>query len=472
MTSRLKELRVYGLFGLYNHVIPFHLDDRITAIIGPNGFGKTACLKIIEAFFRRNYSYWLNIPFDRILFEFTGGEEVEISSDSTGEDQPARAESTGAWGRPKKSVSFRISVPSHAPMVWRPAALTASSRPFRELSRVLPHMRNVGPDEWIDRRDGEEITTADLIARYGRTIPPKLLDALKGDEPEMLRHLLSGIECHLIETQRLLVLPGSTAGQAIEEEEFDWSGPARKSSSPLAVQQKASQLSQIIKNTLTEYAALSQSLDRSFPRRVLESPLKGASRVPDTELRKELERLDERRKALMAAGILDTDFEPVTISFGSIDPGVARVLQIYVTDTDKKLTVFDRLRERLDVLKDLINRRFSDKSLRVNKERGFEIVSTTGREVPLDKLSSGEQHQLILTFELLFEVQKDSLILIDEPELSLHVTWQKSFIDSLKRMIQLNGFDVVLATHSPPLVARHYGLTVELGPVDEQDQLV
>jgi predicted ATP-dependent endonuclease of OLD family len=67
----------------------------------------------------------------------------------------------------------------------------------------------------------------------------------------------------------------------------------------------------------------------------------------------------------------------------------------------------------------------------------------------------------------LFEVSKDSLILIDEPELSLHVAWQKTFIDSLARIISLNAFDVLLATHSPALVARHFNLAIELGPVDE-----
>ena len=78
-----------------------------------------------------------------------------------------------------------------------------------------------------------------------------------------------------------------------------------------------------------------------------------------------------------------------------------------------------------------------------------------------------KQHQLILVFDLLFEVKQNSFILIDEPELSLHVAWQKTFIESLSRIIELNAFDVLLATHSPALVARHFGLTVGLGAVDE-----
>jgi len=96
-------------------------------------------------------------------------------------------------------------------------------------------------------------------------------------------------------------------------------------------------------------------------------------------------------------------------------------------------------------------------------------IRTRDHVVPLEKLSSGEQHQLVLFFELLFELKENALILIDEPELSLHVAWQKKFLSDLNRIIELNQFDVILATHSPQLVSRWSDLVVELGEVDEAD---
>jgi predicted ATPase len=220
-----------------------------------------------------------------------------------------------------------------------------------------------------------------------------------------------------------------------------------------------------LKDTLTTYANLSQSLDRSFPLRVFEA--QGSAKLAEDQLRKELTQLDKRRQALMDAGILDTDYKAVTLRGGNIERGVAMALEMYVKDAVQKLDVFNTLRARLDLLKDLIQKRVIDKIVQIDRESGFKIISKTGLEVPLDKLSSGEQHQLILVFDLLFEVKEDSLILIDEPELSLHVTWQKTFIESLSRIIALNAFDVLLATHSPAIVARHFSLAVELGPVDE-----
>ncbi len=168
----------------------------------------------------------------------------------------------------------------------------------------------------------------------------------------------------------------------------------------------------------------------------------------------------------MTSGILDTDYRPVRLRAGAINPGVSMALEIYVTDTSSKLDVFDDIRSKIDLFKELISKRFIDKTLHIDLESGFKITSRNGSDVPLDKLSSGEQHQLILIFDLLFEVTRNSLILIDEPELSLHVAWQKAFIESLSRIISLNAFDVILATHSPAIVAMHFDLAVELGPVD------
>jgi predicted ATP-binding protein involved in virulence len=142
-------------------------------------------------------------------------------------------------------------------------------------------------------------------------------------------------------------------------------------------------------------------------------------------------------------------------------------LSVYVEDTVQKLDSLSKLQSRIELFVELIKQRFSVKDVIVSKEDGFSI-SFRGANVPLDKLSSGEQHQLVLFFELLFELRENALILIDEPELSLHVAWQKKFIADLHRIIALNKFDVILATHSPQLISRWTNLVVELGRVDEE----
>jgi predicted ATP-binding protein involved in virulence len=156
--------------------------------------------------------------------------------------------------------------------------------------------------------------------------------------------------------------------------------------------------------------------------------------------------------------------DPVAPPTGALDPAVARVLKMYAEDTQKKFETLDPLLSRINLFKKLMAQRFTTKTVSVDREHGIFVKSSSG-EIPLDKLSSGEQHQLVLFFELLFEIKPNSLILIDEPELSLHVAWQKKFISDLISIISLNSFDVILATHSPQLISHWEDLVVELGDI-------
>lgn len=68
---------------------------------------------------------------------------------------------------------------------------------------------------------------------------------------------------------------------------------------------------------------------------------------------------------------------------------------------------------------------------------------------------------------MLFNVSSNSLILIDEPELSLHVEWQEKFLNDLLEITKINGFDTLIATHSPEIINDRWNLTVELeGPAN------
>ena len=103
--------------------------------------------------------------------------------------------------------------------------------------------------------------------------------------------------------------------------------------------------------------------------------------------------------------------------------------QVYVKDMEEKLGVF-RLSQKIESMQEFINSRFKHKTMRIERERGFVFYSWDSEdEVPLKSLSSGEQHEIVLIYEMLFKVKKDFLVLIDEPEISLHVAWQLRFLE-------------------------------------------
>ena len=220
-----------------------------------------------------------------------------------------------------------------------------------------------------------------------------------------------------------------------------------------------------------EYGTTSQSLDRTFPARVVQQ--RSSANLTDEQLRYQLNELEKTRSRLIEVGLLDkdenSDFE---IQPQAIDESTKNILSLYVDDVEKKLSVFNEIASKIDFLKTIINNKFiySYKEINFNKEKGFIFKtlynhSLSNLEISPTDLSSGEQHELVLLYELLFKVQPNSLVLIDEPELSLHVGWQVQFLKDLQEITKLADLSILMATHSPDIIQDRWDLTVELkGP--------
>ena len=110
----------------------------------------------------------------------------------------------------------------------------------------------------------------------------------------------------------------------------------------------------------------------------------------------------------------------------------------------------------------IVNERILFKSFELGTD-DFKFVADNGSEISLSNLSSGEKQLLILYSQLLFDVQPDTLVMIDEPELSMNVVWQRNFLKDLQRIVELRNFDVLIATHSPMIIDEKWDWTVALG---------
>src|SRR6266851_5390004 len=67
---RIKQISVEGLFGTLNHMIPLHMEERITIIHGPNGVGKTIILRLLNELFSQRNIELRRIPFSKFLIDF------------------------------------------------------------------------------------------------------------------------------------------------------------------------------------------------------------------------------------------------------------------------------------------------------------------------------------------------------------------------------------------------------------------
>ena len=92
------------------------------------------------------------------------------------------------------------------------------------------------------------------------------------------------------------------------------------------------------------------------------------------------------------------------------------------------------------------------------------FVDGDGGRLAFTDLSAGEIQITAFYYELLFECPKNALLLIDEPEISMHIVWQLGLIDDLKAILSVLGdARAVVATHSPQILGGYRDLQVDLG---------
>ena len=77
-----------------------------------------------------------------------------------------------------------------------------------------------------------------------------------------------------------------------------------------------------------------------------------------------------------------------------------------------------------------------------------------GEKFSAFELSSGEFHMLTTILALGFACQDDAIVLIDEPENSLHPEWQLGFMGACQEIFSyFKSLHVVISTHSPLIVS-------------------
>ena len=113
------------------------------------------------------------------------------------------------------------------------------------------------------------------------------------------------------------------------------------------------------------------------------------------------------------------------------------------------------LASRLLTFENILNNFLLDKNITVSTKKGFEIKSENNNQLSVDKLSTGEYHLLYLTILALCTTVKGTVIAIDEPEMSMHVSWQNKLVNALLKISAKANPQFIFATHSPDIAANY-----------------
>lgn len=94
----------------------------------------------------------------------------------------------------------------------------------------------------------------------------------------------------------------------------------------------------------------------------------------------------------------------------------------------------------------------SNKSVSFNGERVIIKNKKTDKDINIRQLSSGERQLLFILIKALNMSDGKNILLMDEPEISLHMSWQKKLISAIKRIN--DTCQVIIVTHSASILAK------------------
>jgi len=129
---------------------------------------------------------------------------------------------------------------------------------------------------------------------------------------------------------------------------------------------------------------------------------------------------------------------------------VSKMFDLFINHEQRVKEVQVEIETFTSVINDFL--KDSGKNIHFNESTGVPYFSTasSNHNLFLSELSSGETQIVILLSYFAFLAKKGIPIIIDEPELSLHVEWQKYFVEAVKKVMP-SECQTIMATHSPEI---------------------
>lgn len=403
---QLKSLSISNLFGAFSYSIDFQSVSQPFLITGPNGYGKTTILTIIDNIAKKNLIYFFQLPFERIALGFDNSQMLSIQAKIVSVEEKAEKD---AILEGEKEIAFE----------WTNEGALISTFVLNK-NLIRKAARNIG--YYSGRRlETYDFNSDSFLSFVGSNDRFYDIIAKELGQTTFLM-LLSNLSSTFIKAQRI---------------NFD----AEKNES--SIEGVVANLKSILRNDQFNYLTDAERHDNAFIDKLLSSSI----RYSKTEYEALAKEMEVSIGELKRFGLINSFKLP------EYTEGKAEILTAYVNDVREKLVNYKATIEKLRLFSALLEKKkFVNKSVSYSPAFGLRVRSNQGGLINVNKLSSGEQNEIIMLYNFIYNVSDNSILLVDEPENSLHVVWQEEFINDIEEIAKAKKMQVIIATHSPQIL--------------------
>lgn len=435
METVVKRIVIDKLYDIYDYDITFD-KGGITLLTGPNGYGKTTILNIIKNALDIKLWYFYNLLFSSIQIYWGDGTILNIKKDvaSSHKDKQSLFDD-GMIVEFSDVEEYEVKI-SHVDDKGK--SLDSTTLNGHRLNSLLDRYYH-----GISRRELLTNPRSVIENETRLSIVDKEMRSSFGE----LKMFAQQCNCMCIQAQRIF--------EEARESRHEDTDPKDR----FTITKLAEKVKEMYHDEQRKYAEKSQQIDSTFIQRQIERQIKKTqSTYTREEYLKKLEVLKQKIANFEKYGLIDK-YNLVE----DYNDNLGDVLSMHIDDMNDKFSVYDKFYDKLERFDKFVSGKgLSNKKMILDPENGIIFMSDSQRVVPLHKLSSGEQNLVILYYRLVFETNNETLLLLDEPENSIHVDWLKEMLNDYLETIKVLECQMVIATHSIPFINGHWDITYDL----------
>lgn len=436
----LKSIRVKSLFERYDYYFDFS-KSKMTVIAGPNGYGKTTILNIIRDVLDDNLSHLSKVLFREIELENDKGEKLFFSKDN----------STLMLNGKRLYVPETINYEANNTITF-----TLSINDVNELRtkhhKYLPSQQVLMVKDI--KSDTDDVMTEDVLLRINAQLFGQEAIKLAQSIMAFYREVGNTIYC--------------SADRLFHDYSINDGSKNRTDYYGEVINTLPNKIFNLFNLYNSEYTRLSNDLDFSFVSQLNEELSSGSTEsneYSEEDFNRDMETINERLEKLVGYGFLYKEkYSNRELTFND---NYRVAFKIFAHNYLQKLETLEDLTNKLDLFQSIINSKLNNKVVVVENARIIKDiikVKDGNNSIPLSNLSSGEKEIIVMYYNLIFESNRDLIALIDEPELSTHVSWQYDALNDFEKIMKINSSlkQIIVCTHSPQIINNRWEEVIDL----------